>query len=275
MKKCPQCYQTFTDDNFFCLEDGTPLPTDAQTAQYPPVFQTSGNDQTLVIPHVAPTPQSPQVQPPQVVNSGGSSKWLFLIIGVLATALVGLGAYTFLPREKQEKFDKLPAVVQNSNAEQATKTSPVPANKPENVAPQTAPNTNANQLSANKPATAPSEPNPDLTPTGSWSGDWSSKTTYFTAEANLTETTGGRVTGQIVWTIRRTSNPKKTDKIGTSAVEDVQGAFNPSTRILTLRGIRKNDPNNIIILDRYNLSLAADNQTLMGKSIGGTLTLRR
>jgi hypothetical protein len=271
MKICPQCHQTFTDDNFFCLEDGTPLPTDAQTAQYPPVFQTSGNDQTLVIPR-APTPQP--TQPQQLTSSGSSSKWLFLIIGVLATALVGLGAYTFLPREKQEKFDKLPAVVQNSNAEQATKTNPVAVNKPENVAPQTAPNTNATRLSANTPA-ALSEPNPNLTPTGSWSGDWSSKTTYFTAEATLTETTGGRVTGQIVWTIRRTSNPKKTDKIGTSAVEEVQGTFNPSTRILTLRGIRKNDPNNIIILDRYNLSLAADNQTLMGKSIGGTLTLRR
>lgn len=272
MKKCPQCHQTFTDDNFFCLEDGTPLPSDAQTAQYPPVFQTSGNDQTLVIPH-APQPQQPQ--PQQVTNSNGSSKWLFLIIGVLATALVGLGAYTFLPREKSDKF---PSAVQNSNVEQTSKNNPVPVNQPQNIAPRTTPtqaasNTTTNQPLANAPATT--EPNPNLTPTGNWSGDWSSKTTYFTAEATFTESAGGKVSGQIVWTIRRTSNPKKTDKIGTSAVEEVQGTFNPSTKMLSLRGIRKNDPNNIIILDRYNLSLSADNQMLMGKSIGGTLTLRR
>ncbi len=268
MKNCPQCHQTFTDDNFFCLEDGTPLNSDANTAQYPPVFQTSGNDQTVIIPRTAQT----QTPPPPVSNFGGSSKWLFLIIGVLATALVAMAAFMFMP---QEKFDKFPAAVQNSNIEQTPQIKSIPVNQSaNNAAPQTTtPNTNVNLPLSNKPA--PAEPNPNLTPTGKWSGDWTSKSTYFTAEATFTETGGGKVTGQIVWTIRRTTNPKKTDKIGTSAVEEVQGVFNPSTRMLTLKGFRKNDPNNIIILDRYNLSLSADNQTIIGKSINGTFTLRR
>jgi hypothetical protein len=258
MKRCPRCNQLFTDDNFFCLDDGTSLLLSSDTAQNPPVFQTSSDQPTLIV------PRSQTIAPNPVNNP---SKWLYLIIGVMGTALVAMAIFMFLPRNTSDKSE---TTNQNTKTEQTSKAAENTGQAETFAAKNTQQNTQ--QTSVN--ASSQTKTNPNLTPGGSWSGDWNSKTTYFTATADFTES-GGKVSGQIVWTIRRTTNPKKIDKIGTSAVEYVQGTFNPVTRMLSLKGYRKDDPNNIVILDRYNLSLTEDNQTLSGKSIGGNFVLRR
>lgn len=116
--------------------------------------------------------------------------------------------------------------------------------------------------------------NTNLTPDGNWAGDWNSNNTTYTATAKFEEK-NGEVSGQIVWTLKRTTNPKKIDKVGTSAVEFVEGKYDLQTKLLSFHGVRKNDPNEIVILDKYNLSLSDDNQTLMGASINGRFILKR
>lgn len=256
MKRCPRCNQLFTDDNFFCLDDGTSLLLSSDTAQNPPVFQTSSDQPTLIV------PRSQTIAPNPVNNP---SKWLYLIIGVMGTALVAMAVFMFLPRNTSDKSD---TTNQNAKTEQNSKAV-------ENTGQTgTVAAKNTQQTPVLPSNTSQIKTDPNLTPSGSWSGEWNSKTTYFTATADFTES-GGKVSGQIVWTIRRTTNPKKIDKIGASAVEYVQGAFNPATRMLSLKGYRKDDPNNIVILDRYNLILAEDNQTINGRSINGNFILRR
>ncbi len=246
MKKCPNCNQTFTDDNFFCLEDGTTLLLVSETGENPPIFPTASDTPTQVMTR------------PAVIAAGSekdSSKWLFLIIGILATALAGLAIFMFLPGEKGEKSE-------TTNVKTNENTNPV-KNTPENLS-------NPN-VSTSKPV------NSNLSPSGNWSGDWNSTgktSTYFTAEVELAET-AGRVSGQIVWTLQRTNNPKKVNKTGTSATEYVTGTFDPATRRVFLEGVRKNDPYDIVILDRYNLILTENNLSLNGKSKGGNFSLRR
>jgi flagellar basal body-associated protein FliL len=211
---------------------------------------------------------------PQITNSipvssapKDTSKWLFLIIGVLATAVVGMGIFMFVSRDKDDKKETA-----NQNAK--TENTAGNNNSAEN---ETAKNTQTNAPKTNSTTEKP-KINPNLNPAGSWSGDWNSVgkyTTYFTATLNLTDDGAGKVNGHIVWTLQRTDNPKKTDKIGTSATEYVQGTYNPATRTVSLRGIRKDDAYDIVILDRYILILAENNLTMSGKTRGGNFSLRR
>lgn len=259
MKKCPSCNQLFSDDNYFCLNDGTTLLYASQTGENLPVFPTADNATTQVI-------SRPQINAQTVPQTApkDSSKWLFLIIGVLVTALAAMGIFMFAMRgdEKKETAN------QNAKSENASENT----NRAENIVKNTPTNTgNSNQ-------TVQPKINPNLTPAGNWSGDWNSTgkyATYFTATANFTDDGAGKVSGQIVWTLQRTNNPKKIDKVGTSATEYVQGVYNPASRSLSLRGVRKDDPYAIVILDRYNLILAENNLMMNGKSKGGNFILKR
>ena len=253
MKQCPNCHQIFTDDDLFCLNDGAALLLVAEAARNAPVFPVSGELPTQYVQRPAPATTS-------VAND--SSKWLFLVIGVLASALVGMGIYLFAARgEPKEPAAQSVKTEGNSAAEENRPAPPKNESTPVNLSPPTA-------------AVVAPKINPNLSPSGSWSGDWSSKSTYFTATADLSET-NGQVSGYIVWTLQRTKNPKKTGKIGFSATEYVQGSFNPATRAVALRGVRKDDPHSLVILDKYNLSLAENSRTLSGRSIGGNFVLKR
>lgn len=245
MKRCPNCNQIFSDENNFCLSDGTTL---IPIISYSAENRISEEIPTQILLRSQTIPINPQ---------NDNSKWLYLIIGAMGVGLAALAIFIFLPRNTSEKTET------NS---QPTKIE-MPAKTPE-----------ISQSTVEKPTnqnfTVSPQINPDISPSGKWSGDWSSKSGTFTEEATFNENEG-KVVGQIVWTIRRTSIPKKMDKIGTTAIEFVQGTFNPTTRMLDIRGYRKDDPNNIVILDKYKLSLSEDNQTLIGKSINGKFILRR
>ena len=73
MKRCPQCQQTFLDENLYCLSDGTPLV---------PVFDAP--EETTVI-----RPSPFLQQPPQPARQGVSPIFAYLSIALLALIVGG------------------------------------------------------------------------------------------------------------------------------------------------------------------------------------------
>jgi hypothetical protein len=141
---------------------------------------------------------------------------------------------------------------------------------------------NAVDLNVIKPqnsnSTASAAASVQISPGGKWNGDWNSMgktSTNFSAAMDITDDGNGKINGKIIWTLRATNNPKKTGKVGLSATEYVQGAFDQNTHLLTLKGYRKDDPNDLVILDKYQLAMATDNSTMSGKSISGRFILKR
>ena len=251
MKKCPICNQTFTDDNVFCMNDGTTLLLVSDTGANPFVIPTADNQTTQVVSHPQISAQIP-VQPAPKDNS----KWLFLIIGILLTAVAAMGAYVFVGRG--EKDEKKETANQNAKTENTAEN----ANRLETGSAVNTPKTTA---TAEQPKI-----NPNLNPAGSWSGSLSYPSgASFSGQADLTDEGGGRVSGQIVWTYVSAGNRSKADKIGLSATEYVRGTYDAATRTLTLNGYSKSDPYNMIILDKYRLTLAENNRQMNGYSFGG------
>ncbi len=261
MKKCPNCNQTFSDDNLFCLNDGTPLVSISETGQPPPFFQTQAS---------APTQFISRGQMNAASSPANSSKWLYFIIGVMATALVALGTAFFLSRPPAERETAKTELNAKSNESVSNNNQ----SNVENKMNQSTTNTsNAIPAATSRPTASI---NPNFRPDGRWTGDWNSKTTSFTAQMNLTDNGAGKFSGEIYWTLRNSTNPKKMYKTGATATEYVQSTFNPTTRTLSLIGYRKDDPNDIVVLDKYNLILAENNQTFGGGSkSNGRFNLRR
>ncbi|MCY7347490.1 MAG: hypothetical protein LH614_14900, partial [Pyrinomonadaceae bacterium] len=232
------------------LNDGTTLSDVSETAP-PPFFQT---------PDSAPT-QFMSLPPTSAAKSSSdSSKWLYLIIGVMATALIALGITVFLSRNSTEKETAKTEPGVKSNENVSTTNQSNAENKTSEP-----PNNKSNTTAFAPPRLMPSI-NPNLNPAGRWSGDWTSNKAYWTATMVLNDNGGGRFAGEIYWTLQRHTNPKKSGKSGATATEYVQGTFNPATRTLSLSGYRKDDPQNVAVLDRYSLILAENNQSLGGGS---------
>ena len=249
MKRCPNCNQLFTEENMFCLNDGTSLLYIPETGQNPTIIPTSGEMPTQYI-------QRPKIAEPKAAEN--SSRWLYLIIGILATALVGMATFMFTKSgEKKENS--------NQNDTKIVEDSIKP-NQTDNK-----PRKNEQSFTNPTPINTPVQTNinPNLSPAGNWSGNWNSNTTDFTASVNLQSAGDDKISGQILWTLRSTTNPKKIGKEGLSATEYVQGNFDRTTRTLSLNGYQTNDPNGLIIKDKYKLVLAENNQQLNGFSFGG------
>jgi hypothetical protein len=246
MKKCPNCGQVFSDDNLFCVTDGeTLVPSIPDSA---PGGYNSGNAPTQVL-------QRPQSQ---LVATKNNSNLLYLVIGILATALVGLAVVVYVTRSKESGKEKAEANYSNSST--GYKTSQVDSNVAKN-------STSASVISApaNVPVTKPS------TPAGTWAGDWTSPSgAYLTLKVSLNDDGAGNVQGQIEWTLQRTNRSEKMNKIGMSAVEYVRGRYDSSGRNLAMSGYRKDDPNNVLVMvDDYRLSLSADDRNLSGAARNG------
>jgi hypothetical protein len=111
---------------------------------------------------------------------------------------------------------------------------------------------------------------------GEWRGIWTSPSGFvFTADLTLSTGPGcntcaaagdGSIQGQIVWTLRKVAanaSPDYAAKVGLTGTEFVKGEMK-GDGFLVFNGYRKDDPSNIIGLDRYRLALSDD-----GKVIGG------
>lgn len=245
MKKYPNCKQIYSDDVQFCLADGTALSVH---------YEDSASEETIFMRQPIFTPTPPGINVP---TKNHSQSLLFALTGGLVV-LVGIMAWMLLSVSTNKKSDSEGRI----NDEQIIKKDEA----------NTAPTQIVNNISAEqkqKPfdqTPAPQVLAASVNPGGKWTGNWNSKTTSFKAEMNLTVDNSGKAKGQILWLLLNTTSPQKVEKIGMSAVEYVQGTFDPATRMLYLSGYRKEDPNNIIVLDKYSLNLAEDNQRLGGVS---------
>jgi hypothetical protein len=76
----------------------------------------------------------------------------------------------------------------------------------------------------------------------------------------------GLAYGSNTWTVIQSPHDSWAGK---SATEYLEGTYNYTTRLLELRGTSKDDPENIITLDAYQLTLSEDGMSLSGKSSCG------
>lgn len=98
-----------------------------------------------------------------------------------------------------------------------------------------------------------------------WKGNWvSPKGFLYTANARLRVAQNFSVEGEISWVLERSPRTEDKPKLGLGATEYVRGSYDPRARILRLEGYRKDDPNQVIGLDKYHLVVADSNQVLGG-----------
>ena len=132
MKRCPKCGLILTDDNDFCLEDGTRLVINSGNQAFGG-FQTSGEMPTQFVPRSHPVTTVPP--------ASGSSPILYVVIGILATALIVLGAYVLVlwDNGKQSEIVVRDGSQANSTASPNPSTlSPPAASAPPTISPATA-----------------------------------------------------------------------------------------------------------------------------------------
>ena len=100
---------------------------------------------------------------------------------------------------------------------------------------------------------------------GTWSGQWSNPGGFlFTGVMTLAPTGNRTVEGQINWTLNRSPRAELQPKQGMTGIEFVRGSYDPVSRVLSLEGYAKNDPNIILGLDKYRMILSEN-----GAAIGG------
>jgi hypothetical protein len=100
MKRCPQCQQTFLDENLYCLSDGTLLV---------PVFDAP--EETTVITTSPFTPQSSQP-----VRQGVSSMFAYLSTALLALVVGGAVVLWVKSDSNVSPYAKNEVALTNSNA---------------------------------------------------------------------------------------------------------------------------------------------------------------
>ncbi len=94
-----------------------------------------------------------------------------------------------------------------------------------------------------------------------WRGTWESPAGFvYEAEVRLRLDDSGAVEGRIDWTLKKAPPDRKDyqGKAGQKGVEYVWGVYDPKARSLEMEGYRRDDPREILGLDRYRLTLSED-----------------
>jgi len=242
MKKCPTCGQTFADDILFCIYDASVLVT--------PPSQT--------------VPAPGQIDKPRSISEPASAnynvKTFYVVIGGMALIIVGL-VFSLVAMNGNRNPPVEPGTPSNSPAgreQSGTPTGPMSAVETTPAIRETLPK-----------APTPQANLPDVG--GFWKGKWTTDSgTMLDIEFTLRSVGENRIEGQIKWTMRRTVRPDKQDKIGLSATEYIRGNFDPSTRLLSASGYRKDDPYDVLVmLDNYRLTVSEDGYRLTGVARNG------
>ena len=107
-----------------------------------------------------------------------------------------------------------------------------------------------------------------LTPadlSGTWRGEWISARGFLYATIlNLRVSPDGLATGNFAWTLKTSPRAEEQVKLGMGATEYVSGRTNTTARTVTLAGTRKDDPNEVIGLDRYKMVVSDDGRVMGG-----------
>ncbi len=248
MNKCPNCNQIFTTDEVFCVNDGATLVPIVPGNQEPTVLFSSSESPTVFVP-------TPPANTPQ---NRSDNKLFYVIIGAMGVALAAMVVFMLLPNDSGSSENSKSETNSFRDSGQAySQGSPTPAE--------------SKQADVSKPLNDAVPTSTDANPGGRWTGDWSSPSgAYFTLNVTLTDNGGGKIQGQIEWTMRRTRRPEKMSKVGMSATEYVSGQYNPATQSLSLKGYSKNDPNDVLVMtDDYRLTFSPGNRTLNGAARNG------
>jgi hypothetical protein len=100
-----------------------------------------------------------------------------------------------------------------------------------------------------------------------WTGTWVASGGYvYDAEIHSRLNPSGTVEGRILWTLKK-APPERTDyagKIGKKGVEYVWGTYDPQSRNLDMEGYRRDDPDQILGLDKYRLTLTENYKEMKG-----------
>ena len=118
------------------------------------------------------------------------------------------------------------------------------------------------------PGIAQTKPDlPAIDVAGEWQGQWISPSGYlFTATLKLQLAPDGVASGTFVWMLRRSPLPEEQRKLGQAATEYVSGRFDPAAGTLVIAGTRKDDPHDVIFVDRYRLIVSGNGRTMGGLS---------
>lgn len=102
---------------------------------------------------------------------------------------------------------------------------------------------------------------------GKWYGKWSHNNgDAFDCEMTLSVSGDNAISGSITWFLKKTLRPELQSKIGLSAIEYVRGNYDPNISVVSFEGYNKHDPNQIISLDKYKLSISNNNTKLNGET---------
>lgn len=262
MKECPNCRKVYSEELFFCLDDGSPLQTirEIVDSNAPTVgsFDVGSSFRTEVLPS-RPVPRTVIIDAPEGSAHLGRSKIPYLVIGFLALTCLGLA--TILVVLNLDRFTPESSAPPTNSARNTQISTPVPS--PSSTVTSQTPTPLGNKALVVAPISG--------TPIGRWGGTWSTESgTLFDFELRLGAIGENGLAGQITWTMRRTARPDKESKIGLSATEWVRGSFDPVERTVRLKGERKDDPDNVLVmLDEYKLKISADAKTLSGIARNG------
>lgn len=107
-----------------------------------------------------------------------------------------------------------------------------------------------------------------------WKGDWTAvgSSYLYTLEMELEANGNWDVQGKMTWTLEKADSSDETSfqflksRIGKTAIEFVKGKYNPTTRTYTIKGIKNQDPDFIITLEKYDLLVSEDGYHITGKT---------
>ncbi|MCA8982756.1 MAG: hypothetical protein KDA76_03270 [Planctomycetaceae bacterium] len=100
---------------------------------------------------------------------------------------------------------------------------------------------------------------------GEWEGEWLSPRGYvFQTTLQLEVEEDGTTSGTFHWTLTASPAGPLQSKVGQRGIEYAKGKFHPKTRTLELAGYEKEDPEEILGLDKYRLVVSDDAQVLGG-----------
>lgn len=100
-----------------------------------------------------------------------------------------------------------------------------------------------------------------------WTGTWQSPSGFiYDADVRLQLNPNGSVEGRLNWLLKK-APPERKDyagKTGARGTEFIWGTFDPQTRSLDMAGYRRDDPQTILGLDKYRLTLSEKGDEIKG-----------